>query len=77
MPRHRKMIVMADNLATKITVSNLQIPSVGTMKLRKTLKHMGNISEKIVKKCIFNKMKFTGLLMKKRVSFLSKICPVF
>ena len=71
------MIVMADNLATKITVSNLQIPSVGTMKLRKTLKHMGNISGKIVKKCIFNKMKLTSLLMKKRVSFLSKTCPVF
>ena len=43
------MIVMADNLATKITVSNLQITSAGTMKLRKTLKHMGNISGKIVK----------------------------
>ena len=38
---------------------------------------MGNILTKIVKKLIFSKMKLAGLLMKKRTSFPSKICPVF
>ena len=33
-------------------------PSVNTVKLRKTLKNMGNVLEKIVKKSIFNKIKF-------------------
>ena len=47
------------------------------MKLGKTPKNMGNVLAKIVKKSIFGKMKLTSLLMKKRVSILSKICPVF
>ena len=47
------------------------------MKLGKTLKNMGNVLAKIVKKSIFSTMKFTSLLMKKRASFPSKICPVF
>ena len=69
--------MMTENLATKITINNLQISSVGTMKLRKTLKNMGNILAKIVEKFIFSKMKLTSLLMKKRASFPSNICPVF
>ena len=68
------MIMMTDNPATKITTSDLQI---GIMKLGKTLKNMGNVLAKIVKKSIFSKMKLTGLLMKKRTSFPSKIFPVF
>ena len=69
--------MMTENLAPKITINNLQISSVGTMKLRKTLKNMGNILAKIVEKFIFSKMKLTSLLMKKRASFPSNICPVF
>ena len=38
---------------------------------------MGNVLTKIVKKSIFSKMKLADLLMKKRTSFTSKICPVF
>ena len=68
------MIMMTDNPATKITTSDLQI---GIMKLGKTLKNMGNVLAKIVKKSIFSKMKLTGLLMKKRTSFPSKIFHVF
>ena len=68
------MIMMTDKPATKITTSDLQI---GIMKLGKTLKNMGNVLAKIVKKSIFSKMKLTGLLMKKRTSFPSKIFPVF
>ena len=52
-------------------------PSVGTIKLGKILKNMGNVLPKIVKKSIFSKMKLTSLLMKKRASFLSKICLVY
>ena len=52
-------------------------PSVGTMKLGKTLKNMDNDLAKNVKKSILSKMELTGLLMKKRASFPSKICPVF
>ena len=70
------MIMMTNNLATKITVNNLQIPFCRHMKLGKT-KNMGNVLAKIVKKPIFSKMKFTVLLMKKRATFPSKICPVF
>ena len=47
------------------------------MKLGKTLKNMSNVHAKIVEKSIFSKMKFISLLMKKRTSFTSKICPVF
>ena len=47
------------------------------MKLEKTSKNMGSVLAKIVKMSIFGKMKLTSLLMKKRASFLSKICPVF
>ena len=47
------------------------------MKLGKTLKNVGNVLAKTVKKSIFSKMKLINLLMKKRVSFSSKICPVF
>ena len=47
------------------------------MKFGKTLKNMGNVHAKIVEKSIFSKMKFISLLMKKRTSFTSKICPVF
>ena len=51
------MIMMMENLATKIAINNLQIhPSVDTMKLRKTLKNMGNVLAKIVEKPIFSKM---------------------
>ena len=52
-------------------------PSVGTIKLGKILKNMGNVLPKIVKKSIFSKMKLTSLLMKKRASFPSRIYPVF
>ena len=68
------MIMMTDNPATKITISDLQI---GIIKLGKTLKKMGNVLAKIVKKSIFSKMKLAGLLMKKRTSFPSKIFHVF
>ena len=68
------MIMMTDNPATKITISDLQI---GIIKLGKTLKNMGNVLAKIVKKSIFSKMKLAGLLMKKRTSFPSKIFHVF
>ena len=34
-------------------------PSVDTVKLGKTLKNMGNVFAKIVKKSIFSKMNFT------------------
>ena len=37
-------------------------PSVGTMKLGKTLKNMGNVLAKIVKKFIFSKIKLTSVL---------------
>ena len=47
------------------------------MKLRKTLKNMSNVLAKIVKKSIFSKIKLAGLLMKKRASYPTKICPVF
>ena len=47
------------------------------MKLRKTLKNMGNVVAKFVKKSIFSKIKLAGLLMKKRASFPTKTCPVF
>ena len=48
------------------------------MKLGKTLKNMSKgAPAKIVKKSNFSKMKLTGLLMKKRASFPSKICSVF
>ena len=47
------------------------------MKLGKTLKNMGNVLAKIVKKSIFSKIKLTSLLVKKRASFPSKNCPVF
>ena len=41
--------MMTENLATKITINNLQIyPFVGTMKLGKTLKNMGDFLAKIV-----------------------------
>ena len=70
------MIIMTENLATEITMSNLQIPSADTMKLENTIKNMGNVLAKIVKKSILSKTKLAGLLMKKRASFASKICPV-
>ena len=47
------------------------------MKLGKTLKNMGNVLAKIMKKSIFSKMKLTSLLMKKQASFPSQICPAF
>ena len=48
------------------------------MKLGKTLKNMSKGAPgKVVKKSNFGKMKLTGLLMKKRASFPSKICSVF
>ena len=47
------------------------------MKLGKTLKNMDNDLAKNVKKSILSKMELTDLLMKKRASFPSKICPVF
>ena len=72
------MIMMTENLATKITINNLQMPSsVGTMKLEKTHKNVDSVLPKIVKKSIFSKMKLTSLLMKKHASFPSKICPDF
>ena len=45
--------------------------------LGKSLKNMGNVLEKIVKKFIFSRMKFVDLLMKRHPSFPSKICSVF
>ena len=52
------MIMMTENLATKITINNLQIPpSVGTMKLGKIVKNMSSVLAKIVKKkSIFSKI---------------------
>ena len=47
------------------------------MKLGKALKNMGNVLAKIVKNSIFSKMKLISLLIEKRASFPSKICPVF
>ena len=47
------------------------------MKLGKTLKNMGSVLAKIVKRYFFSKMKLTSLLIKKRASFPSNICPVF
>ena len=52
-------------------------PFVHTMELRKALKNMGKVLAKIAKKSVFSKMKLSGLLMKKRTSFPSKICLVF
>ena len=52
-------------------------PSVYTVKLGKTLKNVGNVLAKTVKKSIFSKMKLASLLMKKRASVPSKICPVY
>ena len=52
-------------------------PSVDTLKLGNTLKNMGNVIVKIVKKSIFSKIKLADLLMKRNASFHSKICPVF
>ena len=69
------MIMMRENLATKITMSNLEIPSVDTMKLGKNVKDMGSVLAKIMKKSIFSKMKLAGLRMKKPASFALKICP--
>ena len=66
------MIMMRENLATKITMSNLEIPSVDTMKLGKTVKNMGSVLAKIVKKSIFSKMKLAGLQMKKPASLLQR-----
>ena len=63
------MIMMTDNLATKITINNLQIPLCRHYEIRK--------DSKFVKNFVFSKMKLTSLLMKKRDSFPSKICPVF
>ena len=63
------MIMMTDSLATKITINNLQIPLCRHYGIRKV--------SKFVKKSVFSKMKLTSLLMKKRDSFPSKICPVF
>ena len=79
------MIMMTENLATKITMSNLPKVNmyinqtyfsapVDTMKSGTNLKNMGNVLAKIVS--IFGKMKLAGLLLKKRASFPSKICPV-
>ena len=52
-------------------------PAVDTVKLGKTLKNMDKVLGKIVKKLIFSKMKPVSLLMKKRGSFPSNICPLF
>ena len=41
------------------------------------LENMGNVLAKVVKKIIFSKMKLVSILMKKRASIPSKICPVF
>ena len=43
------MIIMTENLATKIAVNNLDNPSVGTKKLGKTPENMDNVLAKIVK----------------------------
>ena len=69
------MIMMTDNLSTKIIISNLQIPLC--RHYMKDSPNMGNVLAKVVKKSIFSKMKLTGLAIKKRASFPSKICPIF
>ena len=51
------------------TDNNLQIPLCKHYEIRK--------DSKFVKNSVFSKMKLTSLLMKKRDSFPSKICPVF
>ena len=71
------MIMMAENLATKITINNLLIPLCRHYETRKDPKNMGNVLAKIVKKSIFSKIKLTSLLVKKRASFPSKNWPVF
>ena len=71
------MIVITENLGTKITRVIYRYPSVDTMKLGKTLKNMSNVLAKPVKKSIFSKKRLASLLMKKRTSFPSKICTVF
>ena len=47
------------------------------VKLGKALENLRYVLAKIVRKAIFSKMKLAGLLMKKRASFPSKICPIF
>ena len=47
------------------------------MKLGKTLKNMGEVLAKIVKKSIFSKMKLISLIMKNHASFHSRIYLVF
>ena len=71
------MIMMADNLATKIIISNLQIPLCRHYESRKDSPNMANVLAKVVKKSIFSKLKLTGLVIKKCASFPSKICPIF
>ena len=70
------MIMMTDNLAMKI-ISNLQIPLCRHYEIRKDSQKYGQRPCKNCVKSIFSKMIPTGLLMKKRPSFPSKICPVF
>ena len=60
-----------------LCVGGPRYPSVNTGKLGKTLKNMSNFLGKNMKKSVFSKMKLAGLLMKERISFPSKICPVF
>ena len=43
-------------------------PSVDTVILEMTLKNMGNVLAKIVKKSIYNEMKLAGSVMKKHAS---------
>ena len=68
------VIIMTDNLATKITISNLQITLCRHYEIRKDSQ---KYEQRPCKKSIFSNMKLTNLLMKKHASFPSKICPVF
>ena len=45
--------------------------------LGESLKNMGNVLQKIVKKFIFSRMKFVALLMKKHASFLQRFVLYF
>ena len=71
------MIMMTENLTTKITLSNLQIPFCRHDEIRKDSQKYEQRFCKNCEKVLFSKIKLTGLLMKKHTSFPSKICPVF
>ena len=76
--RDNTMIMITENLATKITINNQHIPLCRYYEIRKNFQNHGQgPCKKTVKICIFSKMKLTSLLMKKYALFPSKFCPAF